>query len=100
MKLKTPNFHNEKAETLPREELAALQNELLPKTVKFVFENNAYYKAKLQAGGVSDPRDVKSLADLTRLPTMSKTDFREQYPLGMLCAPKNKIAEIDRKSVV
>ncbi|MCL1909527.1 MAG: AMP-binding protein, partial [Kiritimatiellaeota bacterium] len=92
------HYHNEKAETLPRDELAALQNALLPRTVKHVFDNNAYFKAKLQAAGINDPRDVKSVADLPRLPTMSKADFREQYPLGMLCTPKAELAEMHMSS--
>ena len=85
------HYHNERFETLPRDELADLQNRRLKEIVRRVMADNAWYRARFEAAGI-DPEDFRGLEDLTKLPFMSKKDFREQYPLGMCCVPKERLA--------
>ena len=91
------HYHNEEAETMSRDELTALQNERLRKTVRHVMADNAWFRARFEAAGI-DPEGFRGLEDLTKLPFMSKKDFREQYPLGMCCVPKEKLAEMHMSS--
>ena len=90
-------YFDEKAETMSRDELTALQNERLRKTVRHVMADNAWFRARFEAAGI-DPEGFRGLEDLTKLPFMSKKDFREQYPLGMCCVPKEKLAEMHMSS--
>ncbi|HEX3810843.1 MAG TPA: AMP-binding protein [Rhizomicrobium sp.] len=79
---------------------AALEAEQLKRlqwSVAHAYENTAYYRAKCDAAGVA-PADVKSLADLARFPFTLKSDFRENYPLGMLAVPREKLARIHASS--
>lgn len=90
-------FWNERAETMSRDELAALQLERLKKTVRHAWANSGFYRRKLEDAGVG-PDDVRSLDDLARLPFTTKEDFRAGYPLGMLCAPRGAIREMHMSS--
>jgi phenylacetate-CoA ligase len=90
-------FWNERAETLSRDELAAVQLEGLKWTVKHVWANNDFYRERLTAAGV-EPGDIRALADISELPFLTKDDFRDQYPLGMLCMPRASIREMHMSS--
>jgi phenylacetate-CoA ligase len=90
-------FWNERAETMSRDELAALQLERLRWTVKHAWANNDFYRKRLTDAGV-EPADIRSLDDITQLPFLCKDDFRTQYPLGMLCMPRRTIREMHMSS--
>ena len=70
------NYFQEEIECAPIEKIKALQDELLPKQVRYVWENVPYYRQKMEAHGVT-PDDIKSTADLHKLPFMSKADLRD-----------------------
>ena len=91
------NYHNPAAETMSRDELTSLQNQRLKALVRRVMADNAWYRARFEAAGI-DPEGFRGLEDLAKLPFMSKKDFREQYPLGMCCVPKEKLAEMHMSS--
>ena len=91
------HYFNEPAETMSRDELADLQNRRLKEIVRHVMAGNAWYRARFEAAGI-DPEGFRGLEDLTKLPFMSKKDFREQYPLGMCCVPKESLAEMHMSS--
>jgi len=90
-------FWNERAETQSRDELAAVQLDGLKWTVKHAWANNDFYRARLTEAGV-EPGDIRSLDDLGGLPFLTKEDFRDQYPLGMLCMPRTSIREMHMSS--
>mgnify|MGYP003391950987 FL=1 len=79
---------NRTAETLSRDELAALQLKGLQKSLRRVW-GNEFYRGRLSVKGVSSPEDVKTLDDLAKLPFFTKDDFREAYPLKMNCADRD-----------
>ena len=64
-------YFQEEIECMPVEKIKALQDELLPAQVRYVWENVEYYRNKMKAHGVT-PDDIKSTADLHKLPFMSK----------------------------
>lgn len=84
-------------ETLPREELEKLQLKGLIKTLNRVWPND-FYSSRLKAAGIASPEDIKSLADLERLPFLTKEDFREAYPLKMSCVPRHDLREFHMSS--
>lgn len=90
-------FWNEKAETMSRDELAALQLDRMKASIWWAYQNNRYYRAKMDNAGAV-PADVQSLDDLRKLPFTNKEDFRLAYPLEMLCVDKAKLREMHMSS--
>lgn len=88
---------NKEFETMPREELEKVQLDRLQNTVKRVYENVAFYRAKMDEAGVK-PEDIKTLKDLSKLPFITKDDLRDQYPFGMLAVPLEDVTEIHASS--
>ena len=77
------NYYQKEIETMPREEMRALQSEKLVKQVKHVYENVKYYRDLMDAKGVT-PDDIKSIDDIHKLPFLTKADLRDAYPYGLL----------------
>lgn len=90
-------FWNEKAETMSRDEIAAHQLMKLKETVRWAYDRSDFYRKKMDAAGIK-PGDVEMLEDLRHLPIIDKEDFREQYPLGMLCVDKSELREMHMSS--
>ena len=86
-----------KEETLSREEMNALQLERLKETVARVYEKVEPYRKKMDEAGVK-PEDIKSLADLAKLPFVTKQDMRDTYPFGLFAVPKEKLVRIHASS--
>ena len=88
---------NKEMECMSRSEMEALQLERLKKIVRHAYDNAAYYRKKMDAAKVT-PDDIKTLADVTKLPFTTKEDLRDNYPLGMLAVPKKDIVRIHASS--
>lgn len=91
------NYYQEKYETMPLDELRALQSERLVKQVRYVYENVTYYRRKMDEKGVS-PDDIRGIEDLHKLPFLSKEDLREAYPYGLLARPLKDCVRIQSTS--
>lgn len=81
-------FWNDKFESMDPEALAKFQSEKLAETVKWVYDRIPFYKNALDKKGVK-PADIRTTADISKLPFTVKTDLRDNYPLG-LCAVETK----------
>lgn len=90
-------YFQEDIECAPREKILALQNELLPKQVRHVWENVPYYRQKMEALGVT-PDDIKSVEDLHKLPFLSKDDLKAAYPYGLVAVPLKDCVRIQSTS--
>ncbi len=86
-----------KEETLPRSEIEAIQLARLKETVARVYERVPAYREKMEAAGIR-PEDVRSLADLARLPFVTKDDLRKNYPFGLFAVPKEELVRIHASS--
>ena len=86
-----------KEETLSRADMEALQLSRLQETVKRVYERVAPYRKKMEERGLR-PEDVKSLADLSRLPFVTKADLRDNYPFGLFAVPTEELVRIHASS--
>ncbi|QLA16278.1 phenylacetate--CoA ligase family protein [Desulfolutivibrio sulfoxidireducens] len=84
-------------ETLPREELEALQLRRLKGLVDRVYANVSFYRKAFDAAGVK-PTDIQSLADLRYLPFTEKQDLRNHYPFGLFAVPKDNVVRIHASS--
>ena len=84
-------------ETMPRNELKALQFSRLKTTLERAYHNVPHYKRKFDAAGVK-PGDLKSLADLARFPFTVKTDLRDNYPFGMFAVPREQLLRVHASS--
>ena len=73
-------------ETLERKELLELQNERLQIVVNQAYSNVDFYRRKFDEVGLN-PDDIKSLADLKRIPFTTRKDLMENYPYGMFAVP-------------
>ena len=84
-------------ETMPYDQLRALQNERLVKQVRHVWENVPYYRKKMEEKGVT-PEDIQSVDDLHKLPFLCKDDLREAYPYGLKGIPLSDCVRIHSTS--
>lgn len=90
-------YYQKEIETMPVDELKALQSERLVKQVKRVWDNVPYYRKKMEAAGVT-PDDIKGLEDLHKLPFMTKDDLRDAYPYGLLACDRKNVVRIHSTS--
>ncbi len=90
-------YWDEKTECMSAEELHDIQSKRLVETVKRMYENTPYYRAKMDAAGVT-PDDIKSVDDLYKLPFTYKTDLRDNYPFGTFALPMSDIVRIHASS--
>ena len=84
-------------ECLPRKELEALQLKRLKKVVKTAWDKVPYYRAKMEAAGVA-PQDIRSLADLVKLPFTTKDDLRGCFPYNAFAVPMDDVVRIHASS--
>ncbi len=90
------NRIHDKAEAMPRSELNALQLHRLKEVVARVAEV-PFYKAAFARDGIT-PDAIRTLDDIRRLPFTTKEDLRQNYPLGLLAVPREKLARIHGSS--
>ena len=90
-------YYQPEIETASPEQIRAWQDERLVAQVKHVWDNVPYYRAKMEEKGVT-PDDIKSTADLYKLPFLTKDDLREAYPYGLMGKPLSECVRIQSTS--
>lgn len=86
-------YYQPDIETMSREDLEALQLERLQALVKRVYQKIPFYKESYDKAGIN-PEDIKSLADLTKLPFTVKQDMRDAYPFGLFAVPRKDVVRV------
>jgi phenylacetate-CoA ligase len=79
-------FWDQPCETLDRDTLERLQLHRLQATVQRVAAHVPFYRQKFAEQEVQ-PDDIRSLADMRRLPFTTSADLRQNYPAGLLAVP-------------
>lgn len=87
----------DREERMTRTELEVLQLERLQQTVRHAYGNVPLYTRKFDEAGVH-PDDIRTLADVAKLPFTTKADLRETYPFGMFAVPMEQVARIHASS--
>lgn len=90
-------IYNEEYETMPRQALEALQLKRLQKQIARIYATVPYYAAKMDEAGVK-PEDIKTLADIQKLPFTTKEDLRKNYPFGLFTVPMDEVVRIHASS--
>ena len=91
------NYYQPEIETMPLEQLRALQDERLVAQVRHVYDNVEFYRERMQETGVA-PEDIKGVEDLHKLPFITKDDLRDQYPYGLVGVPLSECVRIQSTS--
>src|SRR5512144_1626235 len=84
-------------ETLPPEDMDRLQVQRLRLGVGRLSRTVPFYAARLREAGVT-PEDIRSPADLVRLPFTTKQNMRDEYPLGLLAVPMRDVIRLHASS--
>ncbi len=90
-------YFQKELETMSAAEKKALQSERLVKMVKYVYENQLPYRAKMDAIKLK-PEDIKSIDDIYKLPYTVKQDLRDAYPFGMMARPRKDLVRLHASS--
>ena len=90
-------YYQPEIETMPYEQLRALQNERFMKQVKHVWDHVPYYRQKMEEKGVTLD-DIQGLDDLHKLPFLTKADLRDAYPYGLMGVSKDECVRIHSTS--
>jgi phenylacetate-CoA ligase len=79
-----------RAEEMPATELKRLQYRLLKTLVYRLYSFSDFYHARMREANVH-PDDIRTLADITRLPFMYKRDLRDNYPDHLFTATQDEL---------
>ena len=90
-------YYQPEIETASREQIKQWQDERLVKQVQHVWDNVPYYRKKMEEKGLT-PADIQGVADLHKLPFLTKDDLREAYPYGLLGKPLSECVRIHSTS--
>jgi len=66
-----------------RKNCEMIQSQRLRRMVRYAYENVEMYRNKYDAAGIK-PEDIRSIADIHKLPIVTKDDLRSNYPGGIL----------------
>ena len=83
----------EPIERASRDELQALQLQRLRQTLQRAYDNVAHYRAAFDRQGVQ-PGDLRTLGDIAKFPFTVKSDFRDNYPFGLLAVPREQCVRL------
>ncbi len=84
-------------ETMPREDIEALQLQRLQNLCRRLHANVPFYRKRFEELNMT-PADVTSLRDLAHLPFTEKQDLRNHYPYGLFAIPRDNIVRIHASS--
>ena len=93
----TTMYWEEEMETLPRAGLESIQLRRLRRLVARVYDKVEPYRRKMDAAGVK-PDDIRTLADLQKLPFTYKDDLRDNYPFGLFTVPLDEVVRVHASS--
>ncbi len=91
-----PKFWQQEIETLDRPALEALQLKRLRDTIHRL-EKVPFYREKFAEKGLK-PDQIKSPADIDRLPFTTTADLRANYPDGMLAISRDDVTRLHTSS--
>ncbi len=88
---------NQQYEAMDREKLKTLQFLRLKQSLERVYQLVPFYRNSFSSIG-AEPGDIRSLADLQKLPFTVKDDLRDNFPYGLFTVDLNEIVRIHSSS--
>ena len=89
-------FWHQEIESLDRTTLETLQLQRLRETVGKL-EKVPFYCGKFLENGIT-PQEIKSMADIRRLPFTTAADLRNNYPDSLLAVPREQVLRLHTSS--
>lgn len=90
-------MYHPQVEKMPLSDLRELQNTRLSSLVDRLYQTVPFYKKQLDDIGLH-PGDIKTVADISKLPFTKKTDLRDNYPFKMFAKPMEEVRRIHASS--
>lgn len=90
-------MYDERAEAMPPDQRAALQEDRLRGLVDRLLSGQGVQAQRLRESGINAGGDV-GLDDLPRLPMTGKQDLWDAYPYGMLAVPAEQVVAVHGSS--
>ncbi|MCD6471845.1 phenylacetate--CoA ligase [Candidatus Aerophobetes bacterium] len=88
---------NKKYECMERKDIENLQLERFNEVIQRVYDHVPFYRKKFDKEGIR-LKKIKSLKDIRNFPFTTKSDFRDNYPFGLIAVPFEKIEEFHTSS--
>ncbi len=88
---------NEQYECMEREKLGRVQSRRLVDLVGRLYAKVPFYREKMDEKGIK-PASIAGIADIVRLPFLTKDDMRQVYPYGLLAVEQSEIVEVHTSS--
>lgn len=82
----------DKAELWSRDQISQVQVTRLKATLAQT-RKCAFYRKRLDEAGIC-PDSIKSVDDIRRIPFTTKQDLRDQYPMGLVCVPREELVRM------
>ena len=83
-------YWNPWIERMPVSELEQIQEKKLSDLTNYVYRHSDFYRKRFDEIGLR-PEEIKTLADLSKLPFTFKSDLRDNYPTGMFSVPNEQL---------
>ncbi len=91
-------FFSESAlDFMPVPQLRAVQLQRLQAAVTLAYEKVPLFRSRMDEKKLT-PADIRSLADVSKLPFMVKTDLRDTYPYGLFAVPMSDVVRLHASS--
>lgn len=81
----------------PRDDLLKLQKDRLRALIEHVYGGSQFYHKRLHDAGIS-PEEITTKDDLKKIPFTTKTDLRDNYPLGMISVDISRLVRMHASS--
>jgi len=82
---------------MKRKQLESIQRDKLRKIVRYAYSNVPFYRRTFDEAKL-DPRSIRRVEDLAKIPFTVKTDLRDNYPLGLLAVDTNRLYALHASS--
>ncbi|THB72123.1 MAG: phenylacetate--CoA ligase [Gammaproteobacteria bacterium] len=82
---------------LMKDQLQRLQLQRLKRIVKRAYDNVELTRNRMDDVGIN-PEDIKTLADISKLPFVYKSDLRDTYPYGLFASPMSEVVRLHASS--
>ena len=91
-------IYDSKNECMARDEIEQTQLERLQATLNRVYKNVRHYKDSFKNIDFV-PEDLTSLNDFRKLPFVSRTDLRDDYPYGMFAVTLREVVRLHTPAI-
>ena len=85
------------ADFMPVNELREVQLSRWQNIVAHAYRNVEFFRKRMDEKGLK-PSDIKTLADIQKLPFSKKIDLRDTYPFGLCAVPMSEVVRLHASS--